>query len=78
MSADIIDLHIQTTATLPAKRVLQAAIDADVEIEDVIVIGWDKAGNHYFASNSGDAAGIILLLELSKKNLLEQKMITRQ
>lgn len=65
--ADIIELDVITRLDIPVSRVLNNAAD----LENVVVIGWTKEGDFYFASSKGDGGDVIYLLELAKKKLLE-------
>lgn len=63
-------IHILETITrldLPVARVLDKAKE---ELEDAVVIGWDKEGDFYFASTKADGGDVLWLLELAKKNLM--------
>lgn len=54
MSAEIIFWQGATKLDLPAERVLQRAIDAD--LDGVVIVGYGKDGQEYFASTWADAA----------------------
>jgi len=58
-----------TKLDLLPERVLAKA--SEQEFEGVIVIGWKKDGDRYFASSYASGPEVLWLLELSKKNLLE-------
>lgn len=59
----------QTFLDIPPDRVLDAA--KDLNLQCAIVVGRDAEGRLYLASSSGDAAEMLLLLELSKREVLE-------
>jgi hypothetical protein len=67
--AEIIVLDIITKLDIPVERVIDAAKEA--ELQDVIVIGWDKNGDIYFASSKADGGEVLWLIEKAKKRLLE-------
>ena len=69
MTAEIIDMPMRTTLEIPAAKVLAAATESD--LEDVLVIGWCKSGEFFFASSSPDGAELLFLLELAKKQLMD-------
>lgn len=68
MSADIIRLDVVTKLDLPPERVLADACAAD--LESVVIIGFDKAGEEYFTSSIADGADVVWLLERAKLRLL--------
>lgn len=53
-SAEIIVWQGITKLDLPAERLLQGAID--MGMEGVVIVGYDKDGNEYFASSWADSA----------------------
>lgn len=67
--AEIITLDLITKLDIPVERVIDGAKKAD--LETAVVIGWDKDGEFYFASNKADGADVLWLLEQAKKRLLE-------
>ncbi len=66
---DVIPLPIVTRLDVNPERVLESAKDAG--LEGVVVIGFDKDGNEYFASSYADGGTVLWLLERLKKKLLE-------
>lgn len=68
MTAKIITLGCLTRHDLPPDRVLQGAIDAD--LEGVVLMGYTKGGEHYFASSYADGGTCLWLLEKLKAELL--------
>lgn len=68
MTAKIITLDCLSRHDLPVDRVLQGAIDSD--LEGVVLMGYDKEGEHYFASSYADAGTCLWLLEKLKAQLL--------
>lgn len=69
MTDKVVDLDCVTRLDLPSERVLQKAIDAAVQ--EVVVIGYDKDGEFYFASSKADGGDVLWLLEQAKKRLME-------
>ena len=45
-----------------------AAIEA--ELDTVVLLGWDKDGNEYMASSTGDGGDVMWLLERCKHRML--------
>jgi len=64
----VIPMNGLTKLDLPIDRVLD---DAKGELEGVILIGYDKEGEEYFASTYADGGEILWLIERLKKRLLE-------
>lgn len=62
-------LNQPTRLKIPVERVIKRASEA--EMQDVIIIGWDKDGELYFASSEPDGGTVLWLIELAKKKLLE-------
>ncbi len=69
MTDNVVNLPCVTTHNLPPRRVIDAAGNAD--LEGVVVLGWGKDGEPYFASSIADGGSILLLWELCKKKLFE-------
>lgn len=61
---DVVVLKGPTRLDIPAERVLQAALDAG--LESVVICGFDKEGNEYFASSIADGADVVWLVERCK------------
>lgn len=68
MTDNVTNLNQITKLDIPAERVLQAALDA--ELTDVVIIGYDLDGNEYFASSMADGGNALWLLERAKLELL--------
>lgn len=66
----IIILPCVTSLNLPPNRVLQGAWG---KLQGVVVIGWEKQGDFYFASSIADGGDVMWLLEKAKKELLDIK-----
>lgn len=65
---DVVLLNVVTRLDIPVQRVLESALKED--LEEVVVIGYDKEGEFYFASNKADRSSVLWLLEQAKKELL--------
>lgn len=65
---EVVLLNNITKLDLPADRVLEAAIE---KLDKVVVIGYEKDGDEYFASSIADGAEVLWLLERLKKKLLD-------
>ena len=74
MPAKVVILPCLTKHDLTAERVLQAALDAD--LEGVVVMGYTKDGQHHFASSYSDGGTCLWLVEKLKMALL--KMAERE
>ena len=68
--SNIIPLDIPTKGDIPVGQILEGASGAN--LQEVVVVGWIDGEGHYLATSSGDAAAILLLLELAKKRVLEE------
>jgi hypothetical protein len=67
-TAKIINFTGVTRLDLPADRVLEGAVG---KLESVLVIGYDKEGNEYFASSIADGGAANWLLDRCKMKLLD-------
>lgn len=56
-----------TKLDLPPDRILEAAVGV---LDNVVVLGYDKEGNEYFASSYADGGSVLWLMERLKKQLL--------
>lgn len=57
-----------TTLSLDADHVLESALG---KLDGVVVVGFDKDGQEYFASSYADGGDVLWLFERAKKKLLE-------
>lgn len=57
-----------TKLDLPADQVLESALG---KLQGAVVIGFDKAGQEYFASSYADGGTVLWLMERMKKALLD-------
>ncbi len=70
MTDNVTILPVVTRLPSDPRQTLTAALAAD--LTTAIVIGWDRNGSLYFASSEPDGGSVLWLMEVSKKNLLEQ------
>jgi len=67
---DVVEMAgLVTVLDIPPTRILAKA--AAAKLESVVVIGFDKEGDFYFASSKADGSDVLWLIELAKKKLLE-------
>ena len=71
MADNVVDGHFITRLDIPADRVLRKALDAD--LESVVVLGYDRDGEEYFAGSIADGGTVVWLLERAKGRLLSVK-----
>lgn len=64
----VVYLNVITRLPIPVERVMAKATEAD--LDEVIVMGFTKDGDFYFAASEPDGPSVLWLLELAKKNLL--------
>jgi hypothetical protein len=69
MADNVVPFPGETTLPVPARKTLEHALDVD--LDQVLVIGW-QGNDLYFAGNTSDTREIIWLLEKARKWLLEQ------
>lgn len=65
---NVVTLSVPTKLDLPADRILQSAVAADLEC--AIVIGRTKDGVEYFASSLADGGDVLWLMERFKLQLV--------
>ena len=70
--SNVITLDVITKLDIPADRVIKAVQDLD--IQDIVVLGYLESGEFYFASNLADGGSVMLLLETAKKRLMEVEL----
>jgi len=68
MSAGIITLRNITLLDIPPERILNGALEAD--LERCFVVGRKKDGTFYFASTFSDGGTVIWDMEIAKLLLL--------
>jgi hypothetical protein len=69
VTAEVVNLDVVTTLPIPVERIIRKAGDAD--LDQVIIIGVDKAGELFFSSSEADGGTVLWWLELAKKRLLD-------
>lgn len=69
MTADIVILPVITSLDLPPERMLTAALAAN--LKEVVILGYDKDGQEYFASSIADGGDVLWHLERAKLKLLK-------
>jgi hypothetical protein len=67
---EVVNLDQVTSLDLPADRILESAIG---QLEGVIIAGYDKEGEEYFASSYADGGDALWLVERFKLKLLEDR-----
>lgn len=66
--AEVHILNMVTRLDIPVSRVIEGLPET---LESLVVMGWDKDGELYFASSLADGGDVLWLIEKSKKLLLE-------
>jgi hypothetical protein len=64
---EVVNLNNVTRLDIPADRVLGSAVG---KLEGVVILGYDKDGEEYFASSYADGADVLWLLERAKLDIL--------
>ena len=64
----VIDLPVITKLDLDPDRLLRKAIG---EMSEVVIVGFDKNGDEYFASSVADGGACLWHLSRAKKKLLD-------
>lgn len=67
MPGEIVNWSGITRLDMPPDRILEAAKD---KLEGVVILGFTKDGDEYFASSYADGGEMLWLLERAKKALL--------
>lgn len=57
-----------TKLDLPPDRILEGAVG---KLDTVLILGWDKDGNEYFARSAADGGTNLWLMERCKLRLLD-------
>ena len=70
MSDKVIPLGNITKLDLPPDRILESTKG---KMQSVLLMGWDKNGDLYFASSIADGGEILWLMEHAKIQLLTQE-----
>lgn len=69
----VVPLPCVTNMAIPPSRVLQAALDSEDPLDGVVVMGFTKSGDTYFASSYADGGTVLWLWELLKARLLPSR-----
>jgi hypothetical protein len=64
---EVVELDCETTLEIPPDKVLKAAVG---KLDHVLVLGYDKHGDEYFAASMVDRAKILWLVERFRLDLL--------
>lgn len=65
---NVVDLNVVTKLDLDPDRVLSKAIG---NLTEVVVIGFDKDGEEYFASSVSDGGSVLWHMERAKHKLMQ-------
>lgn len=65
---DVVTFRGITKLDLPPDRILEDAIG---KLDGVVILGYTKDGDEFFASSYADGGNVLWLLEKLKKQLLE-------
>lgn len=57
-----------TKHDLPPDRLLDSALG---RLDNLVIMGWDKEGELYFASSMADGGNVLWLMRLCERKLLE-------
>lgn len=63
----LVHLNVMTSQKVPPDKILLSALGG---LDDVMILGWDKAGQCYLASSFANSADVLWLLEQMKLDLL--------
>lgn len=69
MSAEIVELRTVTLLDIPTERVLQRALEAN--LDRCFVVGRTKDGTFYFLSTFSDGGTVIWDMEIAKRHLID-------
>jgi len=67
---NVVELPVATRIDREASYALRKGREA--KLEHAVVVGWKKNGEFFFASSMASGAEVLLLLEVAKKQLLEE------
>ena len=68
-SGEVIEFPSETFQDIEPKKITEAA--NKIDFEHVMIVGWEKDGEMYFASSQGSAAEIVLDLEICKRMIMD-------
>lgn len=69
MTAEVVNFTGITKLNLPTERVLSSALEAS--LNGVVIVGYDKDGEFYFASSYAAGPEVLWLIELARTKLLK-------
>ncbi len=69
MTAEIVELDVQTRLPVPSDKLLRKALEANVS--NVVIIGYDPDGDLYFSASDAECGSILWLIEMAKKTLID-------
>ena len=64
---EVVELGCETTLEIPPDKVLKAAVG---NLDQVLVLGYDKNGDEYFAASMANRAHVLWLMERLRLGLL--------
>ena len=65
----VVPLNNVTSLDIPSERVLNAALEAD--LEGVVIMGKQKDGEYYFASSIADGGTVLWMWEKLKQKMMD-------
>lgn len=68
LPGNVVPLNCITTLPLDPNRVIRRALESG--LTEVVIVGYTKDGNEYFAASIGDGGDVIWHLERAKLKLL--------
>ena len=68
MTDNVVNFPGITTLDMDPERILEGARKAN--LSDIVILGYDQAGDEWFASSVADGAEVLWLLERLKLQLL--------
>jgi hypothetical protein len=71
MMGDVVQGKFITTEDRSPAQVLESTASAD--LESVVIVGFDKDGDMFFASSAANSAEVIYLLESAKHELFKME-----
>lgn len=70
MNAKVIDLPCITSLDIPPEKILKRVLEKD--LESVVIMGYHKSGELYFASSFPGGGDVLWLMEKLKVELLNR------
>ena len=69
-NSNVVKLQVETTLDLPLDTVLGDA--RDNELEDAMVMGWERGSKFYLGSQTADVGKLLVLLERARALLVRR------